>query len=178
MHGANRLGGNSLLDLVVFGRAAGLHIEQAVRQGALRREASESDLEAARARLERWNASTSGDSVAALKKELQGVMQASFGVFRTEIHMRKGIDQLKELGERIERAHLPDKSAVFNTRPLGGSGTGQSVRRRLRHCCGRRGAPGKPRRPRSGGTAENATTTTGYAIPCIFPPTNGWGSGR
>ena len=118
VHGANRLGGNSLLDLVVFGRAAGLHIEQAVRQGALRREASESDLEAARARLERWNASTSGDSVAALKKELQGVMQASFGVFRTEIHMRKGIDQLKELGERIERAHLPDKSAVFNTARL------------------------------------------------------------
>ena len=118
VHGANRLGGNSLLDLVVFGRAAGLHIEETIRQGVSRREASESDLEAAGARLERWNASTSGESVAALKKELQDVMQASFGVFRTATHMRKGIDQLKELGERIERAHLPDKSSVFNTARL------------------------------------------------------------
>ena len=118
VHGANRLGGNSLLDLVVFGRAAGLHIEDSIRQGVSRREASESDLEAAGARLRRWNASTSGEGVAALKKELQGVMQASFGVFRTEARMRQGIDRLKELGERIERAHLPDKSPVFNTARL------------------------------------------------------------
>ena len=118
VHGANRLGGNSLLDLVVFGRAAGLHIEQAIRQGAARREASDSDLQAARSRLERWNASASGESVAALKKELQDVMQASFGVFRTATRMRKGIDQLKELGERIQHAHLPDKSSVFNTARL------------------------------------------------------------
>ena len=118
VHGANRLGGNSLLDLIVFGRAAGLHIEQAVRQGISGREASESDLEAASARLARWNASTSGESVAALKRELQNCMQTSFGVFRTETHMRTGIETLKGLRERIGNAHLPDKSNAFNTARL------------------------------------------------------------
>jgi len=115
VHGANRLGGNSLLDLVVFGRAAGLHIEEVMRQGVSYRPASESDLEQAMTRLNRWNTSTSGESVQALKKELQTVMQNSFGVFRTETHMQEGIKKLAELRERIGRAHLSDKSAVFNT---------------------------------------------------------------
>jgi succinate dehydrogenase / fumarate reductase flavoprotein subunit len=115
VHGANRLGGNSLLDLVVFGRAAGLHIEEVMRQGVSHRPASDSDLEQAMTRLNRWNTSTSGESVQDLKKELQTVMQNSFGVFRTEKHMKEGIKQLAELRERIGRAHLSDKSAVFNT---------------------------------------------------------------
>ncbi|MAT84284.1 MAG: succinate dehydrogenase flavoprotein subunit [Gammaproteobacteria bacterium] len=115
VHGANRLGGNSLLDLVVFGRAAGIHIEEVVRQGVSYREASESDIEASMARLNRWNESTGGESVADLKKELQQVMQNSFGVFRTEVHMKEGIKKLADLRERIGNAHLADKSAVFNT---------------------------------------------------------------
>ncbi len=115
VHGANRLGGNSLLDLVVFGRAAGIHIEEVVRQGVSHREASDSDIEASMARLDRWNESTGGESVADLKKELQQIMQNSFGVFRTETHMKEGIKKLAELRERIGNAHLADKSAVFNT---------------------------------------------------------------
>lgn len=115
VHGANRLGGNSLLDLVVFGRAAGMHIEQVMRQGVSYREASDSDLEKATARLERWNASSGGESVAALKKELQMVMQNNFGVFRTETHMLEGIKQLEELRGRIAEAQLEDKSQAFNT---------------------------------------------------------------
>jgi succinate dehydrogenase / fumarate reductase flavoprotein subunit len=115
VHGANRLGGNSLLDLVVFGRAAGMHIEEVVRQGVSQREASDSDIERAGARLARWNESSGGESVPALKKELQAVMQNSFGVFRTDVHMKEGIKKLAELRERIGSAHLQDKSAVFNT---------------------------------------------------------------
>ncbi len=115
VHGANRLGGNSLLDLVVFGRAAGLHIEEVIRQGVSHREASESDLEQSLARLNRWNTSASGEAVADLKKELQTVMQNSFGVFRTETHMQAGIKKLAELRARIGQAHLADKSQVFNT---------------------------------------------------------------
>ncbi len=118
VHGANRLGGNSLLDLVVFGRAAGQHIEETMRQGVSRREASDSDLDRARARLERWNASTGGESTAELRRELQQVMQARFGVFRSEEHMRDGIKQLDDLRQRIGEAHLPDKSPVFNTARL------------------------------------------------------------
>ncbi|MFV2090552.1 MAG: FAD-binding protein, partial [Pseudomonadales bacterium] len=115
VHGANRLGGNSLLDLVVFGRAAGMHIEDMMRQGVSHREASDSDLEQAGARLARWNESAGGESVAALKKELQAVMQTSFGVFRTEKLMQDGMRKLAELRERISQAYLADKSDVFNT---------------------------------------------------------------
>ena len=115
VHGANRLGGNSLLDLVVFGRAAGLHIEQVMRQGVSYRDASESDIEASMARLNRWNESSGGESIYDLKKELQTTMQNSFGVFRTEKNMQEGIVKLEELRERIGKAHMPDKSSAFNT---------------------------------------------------------------
>ncbi|MFK7916410.1 MAG: FAD-binding protein, partial [Pseudomonadales bacterium] len=118
VHGANRLGGNSLLDLVVFGRAAGMHIEQIVRQGVSYREASDSDVEASMARLARWNESKGGESVASLKKELQSTMQNSFGVFRTEANMQEGVKKLVELRERIGNAHLEDKSSAFNTARL------------------------------------------------------------
>ncbi len=118
VHGANRLGGNSLLDLIVFGRAAGQHIEKTLRGGVSYRDASDSDLEASLARLNRWNDSRDGESVDSLKRELQGVMQNSFGVFRTETHMRTGIEKLDELRQRIGAAHLPDKSNAFNTARL------------------------------------------------------------
>jgi succinate dehydrogenase / fumarate reductase flavoprotein subunit len=118
VHGANRLGGNSLLDLVVFGRAAGLHIEQVMRQGVSYREASESDIEASMARLNRWNESDGGESIYDLKKELQTTMQNSFGVFRTEKNMQEGIKQLADLRERISNADMPDKSSAFNTARL------------------------------------------------------------
>ena len=115
VHGANRLGGNSLLDLVVFGRAAGIHIEEVMHQGVSYRDASETDIERAAARLNRWNESASGEGVAALKRELQNVMQVSFGVFRAEDNMRQGIDKLDDLRERIGNAYLSDKSRAFNT---------------------------------------------------------------
>ena len=67
VHGANRLGGNSLLDLVVFGRAAGLQIEKSLREGFSTDDASESDIESALGRLDRLNTSTSGESVAQVR---------------------------------------------------------------------------------------------------------------
>ena len=118
VHGANRLGGNSLLDLVVFGRATGLHIEEVVKQGVSHRDASESDVEASMARLARWNESTGGEKVADLRKELQSTMQLNFGVFRTEEHMQTGIKKLADLRERIGSANLRDKTQPFNTARL------------------------------------------------------------
>ena len=115
VHGANRLGGNSLLDLVVFGRAAGLHIEEELRQGAAPRAASDDDVARAATRLRRWNESAAGEGVAELRRELQDVMQVNFGVFRTEANMRQGIAKLDELRQRISQAHLVDKSRAFNT---------------------------------------------------------------
>ncbi len=118
VHGANRLGGNSLLDLVVFGRAAGMHIEEVIKQGVDYREASESDVEMALSRLNRWNDSTDGESVYDLKRELQTTMQNSFGVFRDGPNMREALKDLVSLRERISRASMPDKSAAFNTSRL------------------------------------------------------------
>jgi succinate dehydrogenase / fumarate reductase flavoprotein subunit len=115
VHGANRLGGNSLLDLVVFGRAAGLQIEKSIREGISHDDASESDIEMSLARLDRLNSSTSGENMAEVKAELQKTMQLYFGVFREGESMQKGLKLLDEIGERIKNVHLEDKSNAFNT---------------------------------------------------------------
>ena len=119
VHGANRLGGNSLLDLVVFGRAAGLHITRALAEGMDATPASDSDLEASLIRLNRWDHSgTDGESPTGLKRELQQCMQRNFGVFRKEELMQEGIKVLAALRERIGRARLTDTSRAFNTARL------------------------------------------------------------
>ena len=115
VHGANRLGGNSLLDLVVFGRASGLFIEDALRQGIEMRDASVTDIESANERLVALNELNDGENVSALRKELQGVMQNYFGVFRKGEFMQEGIKKLDDLKERVDNVKLEDKSNAFNT---------------------------------------------------------------
>ena len=115
VHGANRLGGNSLLDLVVFGRAAGKHIEKMLSDGIEQRVASDADVEVALARLNRLNESKGGEDVVSLRSELQEVMQNHFGVFRKGDFMKTGIERLQEIGERIKNIFLEDKSKTFNT---------------------------------------------------------------
>ena len=116
VHGANRLGGNSLLDLVVFGRASGLFIEKALTDGIEQRDASETDIDKALNRVTKLNENKgNGESVPALRKELQTIMQLYFGVFRTGDKMDEGVKQLADLRVRIEEAPLADKSAAFNT---------------------------------------------------------------
>ena len=115
VHGANRLGGNSLLDLVVFGRASGIYIEKMLSGGVMQQEASESDIEGAMTRLARLNESTGGEKTADLRKELQNIMQNFFGVFRRGDFMKEGIEKLRSLRGRIENQYLEDKSEIFNT---------------------------------------------------------------
>lgn len=115
VHGANRLGGNSLLDLVVFGRAAGIHIEKSLREGIELDDATEEDIERAMSRLNRLNTSDSNESVAELRKELQNIMQNHFGVFRRGDYMEEGINKLAALRPRVETVGLQDKSDAFNT---------------------------------------------------------------
>ncbi|MCK0767960.1 succinate dehydrogenase flavoprotein subunit [Chromohalobacter canadensis] len=115
VHGANRLGGNSLLDLVVFGRAAGMFIEEALNEGVDYLEAAQSDIDSAMARLNRWDESSGGEAIPELRAELQEVMQNDFGVFRQEDTMQEGVKKLADLRERIGNAHLADKSNAFNT---------------------------------------------------------------
>ena len=115
VHGANRLGGNSLLDLVVFGRAAGIHINQAMKSGGGVADASKDDIDKALHNLNILNESSSGFEVSTVKKELQEVMQNYFGVFRRGDYMEKGVAALNDIREKIENLHLKDKSAAFNT---------------------------------------------------------------
>lgn len=115
VHGANRLGANSLLDIVVFGRAAGLHVQQSVREGLTFREPSDADMEKAMARFNRWNTNEGGESIEDIRSSLQKVMQEDFGVFRTAEAMQTGFKKLEALQERLNKASIKDKSLCFNT---------------------------------------------------------------
>ncbi len=115
VHGANRLGGNSLLDLVVFGRAAGLHLEEALREGLPFSDFKDEDIEKAQQRFARWEDSKDGEDPSVIKRDMQKVMQNSFGVFRTGDLMQKGLKELEEIAERLKSAVLSDKSKAYNT---------------------------------------------------------------
>jgi succinate dehydrogenase / fumarate reductase flavoprotein subunit len=116
VHGANRLGGNSLLDLVVFGRATGLHLGKAI-DGIDAREASEDDVDQAMVRFNRWENSDvgKGEDPVQIKKDLQQCMQLNFSVFREGESMATGLQELNDIRERLENASLNDKSNDFNT---------------------------------------------------------------
>lgn len=115
VHGANRLGGNSLLDLVVFGRASGQFVAKALDNGFEKTQVSNTSIDAAFARYNRWEQSKPEESLVQIRKEMQRVMQNHFGVFREGDFMVEGLEKLKVLQERLGRAYLPDKSRVFNT---------------------------------------------------------------
>ncbi|MFG1496555.1 succinate dehydrogenase flavoprotein subunit [Saccharospirillum sp. HFRX-1] len=115
VHGANRLGGNSLLDLVVFGRAAGMQIEKTIREGYESDAATAEDIDRAMTRLNALENTTEGESVAAVKKDLQNTMQLHFGVFREGKSMAEGLKKLAEIRERVGKIKLDDKSKAFNT---------------------------------------------------------------
>jgi len=116
VHGANRLGTNSLLDLVVFGRAAGMHLAEQLEEGHLAvPDVSPTEVEAALVRFNRWNENKSGESVETIREEMQQTMQKAFSVFRDGPAMQAGLDKLKELRERIKKAAIKDHSKVFNT---------------------------------------------------------------
>ena len=115
VHGGNRLGGNSLLDLVVFGRAAGLYIEESMKQGVEMKNASVDDIDKALERLNKLNASTQGEQVSVLKEKMQQNMQNNFGVFRRGDLMEKGIEELSHTRDEVDNMFLQDKSATFNT---------------------------------------------------------------
>jgi succinate dehydrogenase / fumarate reductase flavoprotein subunit len=117
VHGANRLGGNSLLDLVVFGRAAGLHVDELWQSNQLPEMCyvSEEEVLASLARYHRWQESKEGENPAVIRDEMQRVMQEDFGVFRTGEVMSLGLHRLESLRQRLANAYLADKSKTFNT---------------------------------------------------------------
>ena len=113
VHGANRLGGNSLLDLVVFGRAAGRHINNDVSKSS-QSSLSIENVEQSIMPLVKLQETKAGESVFALKAEMQNIMQSYFGVYRNETLMKEGIEKLKSVTEKTKKIHLGDKSNQFN----------------------------------------------------------------
>jgi succinate dehydrogenase / fumarate reductase, flavoprotein subunit len=115
VHGANRLGTNSLLDLLVFGRAAGNHIvdnnDKTVEHKPLPKDAADKTL----ARLARLDNSTDGEYAQDVANDMRAAMQQHAGVFRTQAILDAGVEKINALRERVANITLKDKSKVFNT---------------------------------------------------------------
>jgi succinate dehydrogenase / fumarate reductase flavoprotein subunit len=115
VHGANRLGTNSLLDLLVFGRSAGNHIVSLNLSAQSHRPLPQDAGELSLARLARLDAATSGESVAEVAGDLRKSMQAHCGVFRNQQLLSEGVEKVLELEARAQRTAIGDKSRTFNT---------------------------------------------------------------
>jgi len=115
VHGANRLGGNSLLDILVFGRAAGQEIIRYLRENPNHRPMNETSVEQAMARLGRWDRKGEGISVRELRDTFRKTMEDHAGVFRTDEIMAEGATRVRNLREKLDDVRLADHSRVFNT---------------------------------------------------------------
>ena len=115
VHGANRLGTNSLLDLVVFGRAAGNHIVANAMKQKEHKPLPADAADRAMARLAKLQGTTSGEYTQDVANDIRRNMQSHAGVFRTQKLMDEGVERILEVAERANNIHLKDKSKVFNT---------------------------------------------------------------
>jgi len=113
VHGANRLGGNSLLDIVVFGKAAGDHFinnHQDISHDVVK----DSNIEIAAKRFFDWDNKKGDYSVSQIRYELKNIMQNDFGVFRTGDVMLEGLKKLQVLREKLSKTILSDNSLSYN----------------------------------------------------------------
>ncbi len=117
VHGANRLGTNSLLDLVVFGKAAGQHIIDYVTKhhGDEYQPLPTTVLEQTVARIRKLDESTSGENAQEVADAIRDIVQDHAGVFRTSALLEEGVKQILAIEPRVRNIHLKDKSQVFNT---------------------------------------------------------------
>jgi succinate dehydrogenase / fumarate reductase, flavoprotein subunit len=116
VHGANRLGTNSLLDLLVFGKASGDHIVQSFKSAdkshkPLPADAADASLE----RIARLDGTAGGEYAQDVANDIRSSMQQHAGVFRTQASMDEGVAKINALRSRVEAIALKDKSKVFNT---------------------------------------------------------------
>lgn len=115
VHGANRLGTNSLLDILVFGRAVGSQIIEDLRNNPHHKPFSTSATDKSLARLARLDSQKDGESVAQVGDVLRKTMQAHCGVFRFADMLKEGVTKISKIAERAEHTEIRDKSRVFNT---------------------------------------------------------------
>jgi succinate dehydrogenase / fumarate reductase flavoprotein subunit len=115
VHGANRLGTNSLLDLIVFGRAAGNHIVAAALKQRSHKPLPADAADRTLSRLARLDGASSGEYAQTVANDIRTSMQKHAGVFRTQAMLDEGVQQIAALRERVANIALKDKSKVFNT---------------------------------------------------------------
>lgn len=115
VHGANRLGSNSLIDLVVFGRAAGLRVAETVKPGAKQPKLTAKSGAAAFARLERYRNAAGGKKTAEIRLDLQKAMQAHCAVFRTEESLSEGVEKVSAIAGSLKDISVSDRTLIWNT---------------------------------------------------------------
>jgi succinate dehydrogenase / fumarate reductase flavoprotein subunit len=115
VHGANRLGTNSLLDLVVFGKSAGNSVIEYVKTMDEAKELPENAAEFTLARLAKLEAATSGEKLADVRRDMQVCMQQHASVFRTQKVLDEGVANILDVYKRTQNLYIDDKSKVFNT---------------------------------------------------------------
>jgi len=115
VHGANRLGTNSLTDLLVFGKASGDRVIQFLKENPGHKDLPADAGEYSRSRLARLDNQTGGESVHEVGAEMRRTMQAHCGVFRFPDMLTQGVDKIRQVAQRVERTEIKDKSRTFNT---------------------------------------------------------------
>ncbi len=117
VHGANRLGTNSLLDIVVFGKQAGIHAAE-YAQGADFEPLPADAADFARSQMEAIRNSKGNERIADIAAEMKRVMMDHVGVFRTEEGMQQALEKIRELKARFKHLHIDDRGKIFNTELL------------------------------------------------------------